>query len=389
MKDARSHPKTPIGSGFWAPGSGLLVAIAPSPEPPAQRNDGPGIGSRTCTKTSLAGGTSRTREASGQVTIEFALAAVGVVMLGLVAAKAAVWMDQSMVDRNLHYQQTRLAAASTAPGLGFAGPNTPIHLIGPGAEHTPWHGSGGTIPIDHNCGASATAKYDKATNDRDDATTAMNTADTDSTTYKDTANKAADLVNANAPSAPRVCTGDQCKSANWYWKTADDLQKAEADLAAANAIVCSGDCSAQQAEMDGKCANVGPVCAGGTPAQCTAVTDKCTADTLAYNNCIDAIALCKADRQAKIDAAQARIDAICTDPAGAMTGNPWVGGAPASCTASGLQAYAVLVYNTAGTVNAGVTALVQAVKPLLVQVHDKLLDAELNERQAPVDCSQR
>lgn len=338
---------------------------------------------------------SRTRKAPGQVTIEFALAAVGVVMLGLVAAKAALWMNQSMVDRNLNYQRTRLAAASSSPGAPFAGPSSSfygpsgqIHLIGPSTDHTPRYGSGGVIAVDHNCGAGATAKYNKATTDRDDATTRMNTADTDSTTYKDQANKAADLINAQAPSAPRVCTGDQCKSANWYWKTADDLQKAEDELAAANALVCSGDCSAEQTEVDGKCPNVGPVCAGGTPAQCTAVTNQCTTYTTALDNCLDAIATCEANKAAAIAAAQAKIDAIC-GPGGAMTGNPWVGGAPASCTAADLQAYAVLVYTEAGNVNTGITTLVQAVQPLLVQVYDNLLDAERNEQQASVDCSRR
>ncbi len=344
-----------------------------------------------------AGGTARSRQVPGQVTIEFALAAVGVVMLGLVAAKTALWMNQSMVDRNLNYQRTRLAAASSSPGAPFAGPSSSfygpsgqIHLIGPSTGHTPLYGSGGTIAVDHNCGAGATAKYNQAKTDRDNATTAMNTADTDSTTYKDTANKAADLINANAPSAPRVCTGDQCKSANWYWKTAVDLADAQQDLIDANNITC-GNCTTEQTEMDAKCdVGVPGVCAAFPPpsAKCTAANNECTHLTGVYNTCDATRVTCETDKAADIADAQARIDAIC-GPGGAMTGNPWVGGAPASCTAADLQAYAVLVYTEAGTVNAGVTALVQAVKPLLVQVYDYLLDAERNEQQASVDCSRR
>ncbi len=332
-----------------------------------------------------AGGTARARKAWGQVTIEFALAAVGVVMLGLVAAKAAVWMNQSMVDRNLHYQQTRLAAASTAPGLGFAGPNTPIHLIGPGAEHTPWHGSGGIIPVDHNCGASATAKYTKATTDRTDATTAMNTADTKSTTYKDQANKAADLINAQAPSTPRVCTGDQCKSANWFWGQAQSLQDWLNQLAVDKAAL-----AAAQAALVSAAASLArcPGCMWISHAKSPPTLD-CSARDLCQGAWSAVILNLQAQitaLQAKIITDQSHIDLICAQTG---TGNPWVGGAPASCTPADLQAYAVRVYNTAGTVNAGVTAQVQAVQPLLVQVHDKLLDAEQNERQAPVDCTQR
>ena len=86
-------------------------------------------------------GTNRAKRqlVGGQVIVEFALAAVGIVVLAFVTGRVGHWLSESMVLRNANFQGTRLAAASSSPGAGFAGV-TPIHLIGPGA------GSAGGLP---------------------------------------------------------------------------------------------------------------------------------------------------------------------------------------------------------------------------------------------------
>ena len=93
---------------------------------------------------------------TGQVLIEFALAAAGLVVLAFVTARVGHWLNESMVERNASFQATRVAAASTNPGVAFAGPSD-IHLIGPGAQSTGGTGSPPPSTFSAGCPAAADA----------------------------------------------------------------------------------------------------------------------------------------------------------------------------------------------------------------------------------------
>lgn len=74
----------------------------------------------------------------GQVLIEFALAAVGILVIAFVTARVASWLNRTMVDRNRSFQASRLAAGQSKTLVPFFGNSEfqPIHLIGPKAEST-------------------------------------------------------------------------------------------------------------------------------------------------------------------------------------------------------------------------------------------------------------
>lgn len=86
--------------------------------------------------------------------IEFTLAAVGLVAIAFMTVRVGHWLNDSMVERNESFQASR-ANAGRGPGVTpFAGPATPLHLIGPGASRTPGLGTpgGGDSTVKPTCG---------------------------------------------------------------------------------------------------------------------------------------------------------------------------------------------------------------------------------------------
>ena len=161
--------------------------------------------------------------------IEVALAAVGIMVLAFVAARVAQWINQSMVDRNESYQQTRLDAGKLGAGLvRFEGPREPIHLIGPGPERTPGLGPQATSSYDRSCPA-ADALLASALADRQNAAVLMGSA-------ADARQQAVDHSNQAKALTDR---------ANQQWKDADDkMREAAEKRARADGMDCwrPGDC---------------------------------------------------------------------------------------------------------------------------------------------------
>ncbi len=167
----------------------------------------------------------------GQVMIETALAAIGIVVLAFLVAKVGMWLNRSLVQRNQSFQDTRVAAASTSPGLTFAPPE-PIHILGPTADAT------GSLPpqplgpssIPPRCSGAGAALLTDAQHRRDDIATEQAGARALQTQAEDLANQARDLIIASPP-AGWLCSGDQCKSANWFWDMAQQLRTWQDQLA--------------------------------------------------------------------------------------------------------------------------------------------------------------
>ena len=76
------------------------------------------------------------RHRRGQVLVEFALAAAGLIAMALVTARVAYWMNQSLVERSAQYQSTRTQAGQRGAGLVDVGSVPDVHLIGPGPART-------------------------------------------------------------------------------------------------------------------------------------------------------------------------------------------------------------------------------------------------------------
>ena len=65
----------------------------------------------------------------GQVLVEFALSAMGVVVMAFMCARIVVWMNQTMVDRNNDYQDSRTRAGqSILARTGAPGKTGDSHL---------------------------------------------------------------------------------------------------------------------------------------------------------------------------------------------------------------------------------------------------------------------
>ena len=75
-----------------------------------------------------------------QVLVEFAIATVGVLVLAFICGRVAVWLNESLVERNASYQQSRVQAGEYGklqkegdPITTFDAP-ADIHLVGKEAE---------------------------------------------------------------------------------------------------------------------------------------------------------------------------------------------------------------------------------------------------------------
>ena len=373
----------------------------------------------------------------GQVMIETALAAIGIVVLAFLVAKVGMWLNRSLVQRNQSFQDTRVAAASTSPGLTFAPPE-PIHILGPTADAT------GSLPpqplgpssIPPRCSGAGAALLTDAQHRRDDIATEQAGARALQTQAEDLANQARDLIIASPP-AGWLCSGDQCKSANWFWDMAQQLRTWQDQLATDQAqlatdqsaltdaqnVPCGGctttsvcgapgrDCSARQACVDAVTAQCNRDYPPGgarnfcmlqafsckqpcvdTPPACHDVTD-CTArdacESTKAANVSAAQAVVDADQNAittdqnAITTDQNHIDQICAQTG---TGNPWVGGAPA-CDATAIENYATDVNTQGHTVQSGVDSLVNQLSTRANRIQQYLLEAQDKESQGRAQCA--
>ena len=116
----------------------------------------------------------------GQVLIEFAMAAVGLVAIAFVTARVAQWINQSMVERNDHFQGTRDQAGQGAGLVRFNGPNGRINLLGPSAASTSVQPSPGAGPSAAPPGCPGGAdKFIQAANLRSQAYTQITSGNTE------------------------------------------------------------------------------------------------------------------------------------------------------------------------------------------------------------------
>lgn len=208
------------------------------------------------------------RRANGQVLVETALAAIGLVVLAFIIVRVGLWLNQGFVDRNASFQATRTAAGQ--PGAGvvpFAAP-PPIHLIGPGADATgsaPAQGPGPSA-VPAGCSSAGAAYLNQAAALRTEIESLAGTSKTQREDAVDYSNKAADLISANVsagtpPAACRIasdpsftnmspCSGNQCKGANWYWLKGLQIACIEGKIADAQAAVAAAEAALAQAEAD-------------------------------------------------------------------------------------------------------------------------------------------
>lgn len=375
---------------------------------------------------------------AGQVLIETALAAIGLIVLAFMIVRIGLWLNAGYVTRNDNFQDTRVAAGSAGAGVvPFAAP-PPIHLIGPAADFA---GAAGAQPpgpsaAPASCTGAGDLLLDEAEQARLAITQLSDDANDKSTEFRDESNRAADLINGNMSghTARFPCSGDQCKSANWYWQQAAELDRILADIATwegnrraavtdkatAEAISCPActttttrvcdpdDCSdntsckndvrtfCRAAWPPGpdrtRCALVGiNDCNINRPCVAGACHDETTSDCSAHDTC-------ETNKTNDINAAQNRINTADSNLtrlrneqallcAAVRTGNPWVPGAAPLCDPDDLRAYAQRVAWEAGVRNTRAQTLADQVENLALQIQMKIAFAQDKEREGRAACS--
>ena len=127
-----------------------------------------------------------------QVLIEMTMATVGVVVIAFVMARAANWLNESMVERNQSFQDTRMAAAQSAGLVGVAAPSD-IHLIGPGAGRGGSAGPQGASSYNRSC-PQGDSYYNQAMMYRQQADACMRQGEAERQQATDLTNSALILV---------------------------------------------------------------------------------------------------------------------------------------------------------------------------------------------------
>jgi hypothetical protein len=130
----------------------------------------------------------------GQVTVEVALSAAGIVVLAFMAGKVAVWLNQSLVQRNDQYQASRVAAGQPGAGLVPVGTVEPITLISPGGSSS--GGAGAQPPSSYPVCTAGFGDIVHAANDRRDAGNFMRFASALQQAIMTEANKVRGLLEA-------------------------------------------------------------------------------------------------------------------------------------------------------------------------------------------------
>lgn len=323
------------------------------------------------------------RQAMGQVLIETALAAVGIVVMAYLVVRAGQWLNQSMVDRNASFQGSRRIAGGGGLGVvGFSGPAADINLInGPGPERTgglPVQGPGPSASPPA-CSAAATTYLTDAATARSNIATDWTAATTLRQTVMDESNKAADLITGTAGlgcgGRNLVCTGDQCKGANWYWCEADRLQQLDQQITNLQRQIAS--LQAQIATLEYWIGVVTLCCGAGDQACCDQLPGM-------YAQLANLQAQL-ANAQAQLAAAIAQREALC---AAVMTGNSWVGGRPASCTPPALRIYATQVRNYAyGVVAPPIPPMIDPLRVMAQRIQFNIGEAEELEGRGRAECA--
>ncbi len=67
---------------------------------------------------------------SGQATLELTVALIVIMMLLVAAVRTFVWLNEGMVARQVSYENTRVAAGSTAPAYVDLNPVTHLDNVG-------------------------------------------------------------------------------------------------------------------------------------------------------------------------------------------------------------------------------------------------------------------
>ncbi len=150
----------------------------------------------------------------GQVLIEVALATVGVVVIAFVMARAANWLNRSMVQRNQSFQSTRMAAAQSAGLVRVAAPSQ-INLIGPGAARGGGAGSQPASSYNRSCPAG-TSFYNQATMHRQAADACMREGELERQQAMDLSATAKELVIVSNKLEVYRRKIEQCNTELWF-----------------------------------------------------------------------------------------------------------------------------------------------------------------------------
>ncbi len=321
----------------------------------------------------------------GQVLVETALAAVGIVVIAFMIVRVGVWLNDSLVLRNRAFQNTRVAAASSSPGMPYGVP-TPIHLIGPGPEST-----GGVPPqgllgsaVPPGCTGAGATWLTQATEKRWDVLTKQSDAAILQEEAEVLSDRARDLIVASPESYPwrraaTECSGNTCKSANWFWVKAEELETKLREIADTEALIASLQSQLAAAQDALAACEAGGGGKGGGGGGKGDPSPDCSAEQAQ----VDSLQSQLADANTRLADLIVQRDAIC--PA-ISTGNPWVGGAPA-CTPAAIRAYAAAVNNRAVTWADEVKTKSTRLQNLGQDIQTLVLDAEDLERRGRAACA--
>ncbi|GEM_PF-6319871 len=384
----------------------------------------------------------------GQVLIEVALAAIGLVLLAFVSIRVGQWINQSMVFRNQAFQISRDNAAT--PGAPYTRVPAPpdIHLLGSApmkavapseitalSEAVPTCSSSLLGDITTTKGLITQARIDRDDLLRRHREKLCLAVDLDMAAGDPPVGRSCE-----GGAIPVVCTGNVCKSANWFWRKALRLQQINTDIETweggksdavddyntANAIVCPGCTSTEVCTTTSDCSDnrschadvklwcetlhAGDpdaifLCRWSGDANCDADhpcvdTETCSTETdcSARDTCETNKANDITDAEDRIKEARCKLsgtdcsenglyndkDDLCEAVA---TGNPEAGGAPTSCEVDPIKTYAGTVDARALVVNEDARALVDDLSEKSGALQSLILWLEELIRQARAACS--
>jgi len=320
----------------------------------------------------------------GQVTVEMALAASGIVVLAFMGAKVAAWLNESLVQRNDQFQAGRTVAGQPGAGLVPVGAVAPITLIGGGGSSP--GGAGPQPPSSYNwvC-PQGFAFISHAAQDRSDAHNLMTFATTANQNAVTEANKVKDLLD----------TAKNLRVQAYLLRVAAaNLRAVAAQLRADAAALRSGvpalraeaaDLLAQAATWRTQAQNLRILAfiaaAGGNQALADLYLAYATAlDNAATDNETQAAALTASADNAELWATTLESIAAADEMQAAAD----------DITATNDETFAAALEAAARQANATALGVAQALQNTVVPtLHQRLLHAEEDERQSIVQCGRR